>query len=128
MKKLFLILLVSVVVMSAFFGFSSIAQAADPLVTCGGTGQPRCEFSDLLDLVGRVFNFLLYDIATPLAAALIVAGGVVMTVSAGNPAWIAKGKNMVIWSIIAWVLILTSWIIVDTVLKAIGYKGGVGKI
>jgi hypothetical protein len=51
-----------------------------------------------------------------------------MTVSAGNPAWIAKGKNMVIWSIIAWVLILTSWIIVDTVLKAIGYKGGVGKI
>ena len=122
MKKLFLILLVSVVVMSAFFAFSPVNAAPGPLVTCGGTGQPRCELIDLFGLIEKAFEYILY-IATPIAGLVVVFGGVYMVVSMGKPDLITKGRKMVMWAVIAWALILSSWLIINSILDAIGYTG-----
>ena len=121
MKKLFLIILLSLVILSPLF---NVAQAADPtdkrLVPCGGIGQERCELIDFFQLLRNVFNEITLKIATPLAGLLIVIGGVMMVVSMGKPSLIERGKQMIIYSAVAWVIIFTSWIIIDTVLRAIG--------
>ena len=113
--------------MSAFFAFSPVNAAPGPLVTCGGknpdgTLEPRCELIDLFGLIEKAFEYILY-IATPIAGLVVVFGGVYMVVSMGKPDLITKGRKMVMWAVIAWALILSSWLIINSILDAIGYTG-----
>ena len=128
MKKLFLIFFVS---FAFLFLISGTTQAAGPLcddssggtiglVPCGLTSGCRCELGHVFLLIKNVFNFIVFKIATPLAGLMIVIGGVMLVVSAGNPGYVSQGKHIILWSIIAWLLIFASWIIIDTVLRAIG--------
>jgi len=120
MKKLFLGLLISFMILSPFL---NIAHAAG-LVPCGTLTTSRCEFQDVFKLIENVFNFIVMDLATPLTALLIVIGGLMLVLSAGSPGLVSQGRQMIIWSIVAWVLIFTSWLIIKTVLIAIGYSWG----
>lgn len=99
----------------------TIVQSAG-LVPCGNAGEPRCELADIFKLTKIAFEWILKDIATPLAGLMIVIGGVMMLVSAGNPGMISRGKQIVIWSIIAWFLMFASVLIINTVFEAIGFS------
>ena len=93
-------------------------NAASTTLTC------PCQLSHVFILIFNVYKFIVFNIATPLAALLMVIGGIVWVVSAGNPGMLDTGKRMfkgAIWGI---VLIFGSWIIVNVVLIAIGYTGG----
>ena len=118
MKKLLIIFFASFALLSLF----SVTHAQG-LVPCGTEGVERCELEDIFLLVFNVYNFIVWDIATPLAGLIIVIGGVMFIISAGNPGLASKAKSIVIWSVIAWFLIWGSWLIIDTVLNIIGYTG-----
>ena len=98
-------------------------EVANSLVPCGQYPDCQCELQDLFTMVLRIYNFLVWTIATPLAGLLVVAGGVLMVVSGGNPGLLDWGKR-ILWGVfIAIILIFGSWFIIDIVLKAIGYTG-----
>ena len=83
-----------------------------------------CGLSHVFILIFNIYKFIVFKIATPLAALLMVLGGIMWVVSAGNPGLLDMGRRMfkgAIWGI---VLIFGSWIIVNVVLIAIGYTGG----
>ena len=133
MKKIFLILLVSVSILS-FYANTVSAQAlcdesfngTDGLVPCGrtlnanGTVFCPCTFGHIGKLVLNIFNFIVNVVAVPLAGLIIVISGVLFMISGSSPNLYSKAKNMLWWTLIAILLILTSWLIIHTVLWALG--------
>lgn len=103
------------------FGLAQVSQAAG-LVPCGGEGQARCELNDIFSLVVNSYTFAVFNLATPLAILVIVIGGVYMVLAGVSPSYFDKGKQMVIWAVIAWGLIFCAYLIINTVLDALGYN------
>jgi hypothetical protein len=105
--------------------FIPILAKADtgPIVQCGGTGQSACGISDFFSMLGRIYSFIVLDIATPLAVIALIIGGILMMISAGNPNLAGTGKKILYTAIIGLVLVFCSWLIIDFILKAIGYSG-----
>ncbi len=132
MKKVFLTFLVSLVF---FLAASGVAQAQG-LVPCGqgGPGAPRCELADIFTLVLNVYGFIVFYIAMPLAGLMIVVGGILMMISGGpgqtnpltgiaSPNLYNTAKNTLTGAIFGILLIWLSWLIVHSILLAIGYSG-----
>ncbi|MDO8530287.1 MAG: hypothetical protein Q7S10_02685 [bacterium] len=130
MKKIIWVFLAS---FAFLFLFSTAAQASlclvnhpetnGGLVPCGQFPDCRCEIKDFFIMLRWIFDFIVKVIAAPLAGLLIVVGGVLILLSGINANWYATGKRLITWAIISFLLILGSWLIVDIVLKAIGYTG-----
>jgi len=115
-------------------GKGSPTKPCDPPATgtCSnegdGPGQfKRCELKDIFALFQKAFNFLVWQIALPLTGLFIVIGGILMAISMGNPGLAGTAKNMLKFSMIGLGLVLGSWLIIDFVLKAIGYTANWSK-
>ena len=108
--------------------FAPVLTIAQGLVPCG-QGLPtdpnfkRCELEDLFKLIQIIYKFLVWNIATPLAGLIIVIGGIMLIISAGNPGLANQAKKIIMNSIVAWLLVFGSWLIINTVLNVIGYIG-----
>lgn len=100
---------------------SSGDPAATGLVPCGVSCQ--CTISNFFVMLARIYNFLVFWVATPLAVLAIMIGAVIFMTSAGNPSQAAKGKQILIWAIIGLALVFCSWLIIKTILDALGYTG-----
>lgn len=93
----------------------------------------RCEIAHIFLLLKNLFRFVLLYITIPLAGLLVVTGGVLLMISGGGAAPIpgagektslySTGKKMVTSAIFSVVLIFCSWLIMNIVLRAIGYVG-----
>ncbi len=128
MKKTFSIAFASFVILLLFSGvaYAAICETTHPdlagsLVPCGQFPDCRCELSDLFVMISRIYSFAVYIIALPLAGLFIVIGGTLLLVSGGNPGLAEKGKNILKYTAIGIILVFGSWLIIDVVLKAIGY-------
>jgi hypothetical protein len=85
------------------------------LVPCGGEGEPKCSLSCFYVLIDNVINFLLWYIATPLAAsALMVAG--IMFLFGSSEKNIATGKAIFSATIIGLFFAFGAWLIIDMIL------------
>lgn len=118
MKKIVLFL----VFYFLFFTFS--AQAAG-LVPCGGgESESACTWCNLMQMISNIVNFMLY-IIFPIAAAMIVIGGISIMTAAGSPQKITKGKEIITAAIIGLLIALFSYLIIDTIIKiiAVGWNG-----
>lgn len=98
-----------------------IALAQEGIVTCGN-GATGCTIEDFFGMLGRIYNFIVKQIAAPLAIIAITVGGILMLISAGNPNLMSLGKKIFYVAIIGLVLVLCSWLIIDFILGALGYK------
>lgn len=68
-------------------------------------------------------NFLLYQIAVPLAALLFVIAGLMILISGANPQLRQTGKRMFVTTIAGLVIVFLAWVIVNTIINVLG--GGV---
>lgn len=82
-----------------------------------------CDFKYLMDLIRNVIGFLLFYIATPLAALALCYAGWLMLFTGGSEENVTKSKhiikNVVIWYMVA----LAAWLIVKTIFITLGFKG-----
>jgi len=101
-----------------------LALAQAPFVRCGNPGQSQCTICDLFATLIYIYNFLVLNIATPLAILGLTIGGVFILISAGNPNLLGTGKKILWAAIIGLLLVFCSWIIINTILSAIGYNFG----
>ena len=100
-----------------------------PIVPQTGTGPSGTyTLNDFFTMVGNIYNFIVKDLATPLAVIAVAIGGLLMMISAGNPNLMSIGKK-VFWSaIIGLVLVYLSYLIIDWLLKAMGISGGLSSL
>ena len=90
------------------------AQDPEGLVTCSGPDCDMCDFVGMINgLVDWLFGFLV------LAAVLgLMISGFKLVISAGNESAWTAAKSMVTSIIIGFVIVLSAWLIVDTIMKA----------
>lgn len=99
------------------------------LVPCGGkvddpatawNETDACGFTHLILMIGILIEFLLVNIAIPVAAMLFAYAGFLMMTAGGNESKIGEAKQIfggVLWGLLIAVL---AWVIVYTVLEALG--------
>ena len=137
MKKIYLTLFVSLALLFLIFGMAN-AKLCDSrpldahgkpmgLVPCGDKDssgkQCSCDIGHIFVMLSLIYNFIVIDIATPLAVLALTIGGILWLISAGNPRLLGVGKSIFWAAVIGLALVFCSWIIIDFILKAVGYTG-----
>jgi len=95
----------------------------DPIVPCGREIQPDCTLCHLWHLASNIINFISFNLAIPLATLLFVAAGVIFLISGGNQEKVTLARSIFTNTIIGLVIIFTSWMLIDTLIKSIGGSG-----
>ena len=92
------------------------------LVPCGGPGEPRCDFNQLMNMANILINFLLFKITLPIAAILFAYVGFLLLFQGESKRDTAKA---IAWNVVLGLIIaLAAWLIVKTVLLGLGLKPG----
>ena len=112
------------VAVAAFAAESPDASIASKgIVQCGGAGKPLCTLCDLYSGTRRMINFLLFFLALPAATIAIIAAGIMFLISGGSEALRTQAKDTLKWAVIGLVIAFGGWVIVNTALSTLGYKG-----
>ena len=84
-----------------------------------------CGFDHLMKLINNVIKFLLFTIATPLAALIFVYAGFMLLTSGGSSEKMTTAKKILTNLIIGYVIALAAWLVINTILTSefLGYKG-----
>lgn len=96
------------------FPFSAPANAA--LVPCSGRD---CDFCDLFGLVHNVFDFITLTLTPAIAVVLFVASGLMLIASGASESLRQRGKDMLRGTIIGVVIVLLSFVIVNTTINVL---------
>lgn len=105
-KLVFATLLVFVIVLMPF------VVSAQGFEVCDG---PDCDFSDLVLLVQKIINFLIFTLAFPISALMFAYAGILMLTAGGKEGQIKKAKSIFMGVAIGLVLMLAAWLIVYTI-------------
>jgi len=121
MKKIVL-----AVFLFSFIIIPTLAQAG--LVPCGlsvdDPSTPKnetlaCGFCDFFKLIDNLFDFVMRMVIV-VATLMLVVGGVYFFFAGANPGALETGKKIITSTIIGLVIIFSAFLIVGTVLSAIG--------
>jgi len=85
------------------------------IVPCEG---PNCDFCSLTTLAQRVLNFGIF-LAVMVSAALFAWAGFLFLTNRANPTVIGRAKSIFVDVAVGLVLILSAWLIVDTLMKTL---------
>lgn len=110
MKRLFLVGTLSFLLLFAF-----PVLGADPpgLVPCDGKDCGTCELIELGDNLLRFF----VTFSIVFAGVVFAWGGLLMVTSGGNMGQVSSGKSKMTDAVVGIVIVLTAWLLMDTVLK-----------
>jgi len=117
-KKIFLILIILI-------GLFLNNQAFAALVTCDPAlpaGPGSCDLCALFETIQNVVNFLI-GLAFSITNIMLVYGGIRMYFSGDNPGNRKTATNIVINAVIGLVIVLTSWVIINTIITFLAKPG-----
>jgi len=102
---------------------SPLTAKAAGLVPCGGPDEPECTACHLLVLVQNVIHFALEAVFI-VCICLIIYGGFRWLFSFGKQENIAAGQKIITSALIGLMIVLASWLIVNTIFWIIAMLGG----
>lgn len=88
----------------------------------GGEVVTPCKYQHVFELVNNVADFILKNLAVPIAAIGIFYAGVLMIFSGGSDESKTKAKKIFTGIALGLVFVAGSWLIVKTILVIAGYK------
>ena len=91
------------------------------LVKCGTPTTNSCGFYDILTLINTVVNFILINLALPIAAIMFAYAGFELLTSGGETSKREKAKKIFINVAIGLIFVAASFLIVQTILSIVGY-------
>ena len=87
------------------------------LVVCGNLSGDQCTFTDLINQIQTVINFLIFKIASPLAAVMFAYAGFLYVTNRGNESQIKQAHD-IFWNVfIGLVIALAAWLTMSFILK-----------
>ncbi len=101
------------------------------LVPCDNTPDPdtgiipdtsKCDFNQLMALVNKIINFILFGMAIPIAAIMFAYAGFLLITAGGGEAK-TKAKGIFTNAVLGLLLAAAAWLIVSTILSILGYEG-----
>lgn len=103
------------VVLLLFVSTPFVLSAAG-LVPCDGSTTSPCGFSQFVLLIQNVINFLMFDVAAPLAAIVFAWAGIIMFTAGGSPEKIKQATEIFQWVLIGILVALSGWLVVSTIM------------
>ncbi|MAZ56182.1 hypothetical protein CL653_00090 [bacterium] len=92
---------------------------AQGLVTCSGS---ECNFCQAGDMVNNLINWII-GFMTVVAVFLFAIAGFQLVTSGGNQDAMKKAKSRLTYVVIGFLLMLASWLIIDTILEGLTGQG-----
>jgi len=90
------------------------------LVPCGGPApEPKCDFNQLILLAQKVINFMIFDLAAPLAAVAFAIAGIMMLTARDNEQQVTKAKQIFWYVFIGFIIALSAWLIVKLIVNTL---------
>ena len=91
--------------------------------TKGEVSNP-CGFKDLLVLVNRVVNFILFALAVPIAAIMFCYAGFLLITGGEESSHSRSKAKKILWGVVkGLVFAAASFLIIEVILKTLGYDG-----
>ena len=109
--------LIKITLLLSLLFISSPAFVSAAIVPCGHNVD--CTLCHLWQLFSNLINFLIFNISLPVAGFLFIVAGVLYLVSGGNEGKVRTAKSIFMNTVIGLVIIFTSWLVVDTLLKTV---------
>lgn len=81
-----------------------------------------CDFKAFMTLINTVINFILVDMAIPIAAIMFAYAGFELVTSAGSTEKIGTAKNVFTNAVLGLAIAAAAWIIVKLILTTLGYN------
>ena len=101
---------------SFFYGVIPVDAAG--LIPCGGNGQPPCQACHFVQLGQNILTWFIKTMAAVIA--LVFAwGGLKMVMSGGSTEGVSEAKGMMTNAVIGFIILLASWLIINTVLHVV---------
>ena len=91
--------------------------ASAAIVPCGGT-EP-CTLANFLDLLRRLFEFLVYKVMLPLAVLSIAAAGLYYITARGGEQ-VSKAHNIFYYTVLGMIIALAALLLVNAILLGLG--------
>lgn len=97
-----------------------VLVSAGGLVPCGGEGQSPCELCHLFVLFDNIVIFVLRNVVPSIAVLMLIFGGIMFYISAGDPEKMGKAKRLLISTIVGMFIVYFAWGIVVAIFTALG--------
>ncbi|HNW71788.1 MAG TPA: pilin [Candidatus Paceibacterota bacterium] len=128
MKKTITILSLTLLLGFLIFPAFSFAEETTDLSTSGGgltaaCPEGGCGFKELVDVVNKVINYVLFVLAIPIAAIMFAYAGILLITSGGEPSKRTKAKSIFVNVGIGLVVAAAAWLIINTILSIVGFDG-----
>lgn len=126
LKQITLINFFVMLIFSIFTFFVTKFAKAD-IIVCDDMKNGFCSVNNIVETAIKIADFLL-GIVAGVALLFFVVAGIMMIISGGQQEKIAKGKSMMINSVIGLVICVLSWVTVYFVQTAIGVNQTLGNV
>jgi hypothetical protein len=88
-----------------------------------GVYTDPCDFTMVMAMINKIIKFLLFVLATPLFALIIIYVGWTYLSSGGNDGAKTKAKTILKNALFGYLIALIAWLIVKTILSTLGFTG-----
>ena len=118
-----------IVLASLFVIFPFVTFATSTLIPCGFDrnedhiikdtpgNHEECDFKDLVTLAQNVINYLIIDIAAPLAAIMFAYAGFLYVTNRGNEGQVTQAHDIFLYVFWGLVVALAAWLVVNFILE-----------
>mgnify|MGYP001567344727 FL=1 len=83
----------------------------------------QCDFNGLMTLIDNVTQFALFKLALPISAIMFFYAGFKLVTSGGSTEARTKAKSIFTSTVFGFIIALTAWLVVKTILLILGYQG-----
>jgi hypothetical protein len=98
--------------------FNGPVQPLKGIVTCDGSAEHPCNFDSLVSMINGIIKWII-GIAGVIFTISCIYGGFLYMTSGENPGNKAKAKSILYDTLIGFIIILVSWLIVYTILHTL---------
>lgn len=94
--------------------------AVDGIVPCGGPGQPECNICWFFVLARAAIDFLIFKVATAMAAVALVIAGFLFLTTGSDPGRYEYAKTVVTSVFKGYLIMLAGWLFINVFFMAFG--------
>jgi hypothetical protein len=129
--KNFILILFLILLVIPNISYGAVKVPGLPLVQCGRSQDDPstdikednpCTRCDLFRLLKNLIDLITYGVMPPVAVLFFIWAGLLILLGGANPSLVAQGKNIFTTTIYGILIMLSAWLITNTLIKSVGAR------
>lgn len=102
---------------------SGLVPVCNTIINADGEFENPCDFEYLMTMLNYLIDWSFKYLATPIFAILFIYAGYLYISSSGDTGNVNKAKKIIKNALWGYLIILASWLIIDTIVTGLGFTG-----